>query len=245
MRKIIGTSKSCPIGLMYLEFGQWPARFELMKMRCLFLKHILQQDIESQLYKFFRLQQSNPIKGDWVSTVLRDLSELEIYETIEEIKAMPRTKFKKLIKNRIETKALEYLQSKRGSKGKEIRYTTLEMSEFLLPFNSILNIEEKRKLFEKRNRMTAIPYNFGQKEEKCICGEIEDMQHIYNCEIINAIKPELSYEKIYNGNLKSQIEVFRRIEKNLEIRQEIIIRNKSPCDPSDPLYCVSSQYRFG
>ena len=157
---------------------------------------------------------------------------------------MPRTKFKKLIKNRIETKALEYLQTKRGSKGKEIRYKTLEMSEFLLPFNSSLDIEEKRKLFEKRNRMTAIPYNFGQKEEKCICGEIEDMLHIYNCENINAMKPELSYDKIYNGNLKSQIEVFRRIEKNLEMRQEIKIRNISPCNPSDPLYCVSYQYRF-
>ena len=54
------------------------------------------------------------------------------------------------------------------------------MSEFLLPFNSSLNIEEKRKLFETRNRMTKIPYNFGQKEEKCICGEVEDIQHIYN-----------------------------------------------------------------
>ena len=113
----------------------------------------------------FRLQQSNAIKGDWVSTVLRDISELEIYETIEEIKAMPRTKFKKLIENRIEKKALEDLQTKRSSEGKEKRYTTLEMSELLLPFNSKLNIEEKRKLFEKRNKMTEIPYNFGQKEE--------------------------------------------------------------------------------
>ena len=55
----------------------------------------------------------------------------------------------------------------------------------------------------------------------------------------------LHADRIYNGNLKSQIEVFRRIEKNLEMRQEIKIRNKSPCDPSDPLYCVSYQYRFG
>ena len=93
--------------------------------------------------------------------------------------------------------------------------------------------------------MTKIPYNFGQKEEKCICVEVEDIQHIYNCEIIDAKKPELTYDKIYNGNLKSQIEVFRRIEKNLEIRQEILIRNKSPCDLSDPLYCFSYQYRFG
>ena len=91
--------------------------------------------------------------------------------------------------------------------------------------------------------MTAIPHNFGQKEEKCICGEIEDMLHIYNCEIINAINPEMSYEKIYNGNLKSQIEVFRRIEKNLKMRQEIEIRNISPCDPRDPLYCVSYQFK--
>ena len=59
------------------------------------------------------------------------------------------------------------------------------------------------------------------------------------------MKPELSYDKIYNGNLKSYIEDFRRIEKNLDIRQEIKIRNKSPCDPSDPLYCFSYQYRFG
>ena len=71
------------------------------------------------------------------------------------------------------------------------------------------------------------------------------MLHIFNCEIINAMRPELSYNKIYNGNLKSHIEVFRRIEKNLEMRQEIKIRNKCLCDHSDPLYCVSYQYRFG
>ena len=81
--------------------------------------------------------------------------------------------------------------------------------------------------------------------ESPICGEVEDMQLIFNCEIIIAMKPELSYDEIYNGNLKSQIKVFRKIEKNLEIRQEITIKNKSPCDPSDPLYCFSYQYRFG
>ena len=48
----------------------------------------------------------------------------------------------------------------------EIRYKTLEISEYLLPFNNRLNIEEKRKLFETRNRMTRIPYNFGKKDEK-------------------------------------------------------------------------------
>ena len=82
MRKIFKTGKSCSIAQMYLEYGQWPARFELQKMRLLFLKQILQQAEESQIYQFFKLQQNNPIKGDWVSTVLNDLSQLEISLTI-------------------------------------------------------------------------------------------------------------------------------------------------------------------
>ena len=237
MRKIFKTGKSCPIAQLYLEFGQWPARFELKKMRLLFLKQILQQDEESQLYKFFKLQQNNPIKGDWVSTVIKDLSDLKIFQKLDEIRAMSRNKFKNLIKSRIQTKALEYLQTKRGSKGQEIQFTALEMSDFLLPFNSSLDIEEKRKMFEIRNRMTMIPSNFGQKEEKCVCGELENMQHIYYCEFLNQKKPQSSYDLIFNGNIKSQIEIYRKFTTNMERRQELKTRKESPCDPSDPLYC--------
>ena len=57
---------------------------------------------------------------------------------------MSRNKFNNLIKTIIQTESLKYLQTKRGSEGQEILFTTLEMSEFLLPFNSSLNIEEKR-----------------------------------------------------------------------------------------------------
>ena len=39
--------------------------------------------------------------------------------------------------------ALEYLNKKRGSKGQEIIFKNLEMSEYLMPFNSRLNIEDK------------------------------------------------------------------------------------------------------
>ena len=78
-----------------------------------------------------------------------------------------------MVKNKIEIKALEYLHSKRGSKGQEIEYTSLEMAEYLIPYNSKLNIEEKRKMFEIRNRMTKISNNFGNKEEKCVCGQVE------------------------------------------------------------------------
>ena len=76
------------------------------------------------MYRFFKLQENHPIKGDWVSTCLRDLTELRISESIEEIKNMPRKIFKNLIKSRILENALEYLNRKRGSKGQEIKYNT-------------------------------------------------------------------------------------------------------------------------
>ena len=112
------------------------------------------------MYRFFKLQENHPIKGDWVSTCLRDLTELRISESIEEIKNMPRKIFKNLIKSRILENALEYLNRKRGSKGQDIKYETLEMSEYLMPFNSTLNIADKRKMIEIRNEMIKIPSNF-------------------------------------------------------------------------------------
>ena len=113
------------------------------------------------------------------------------------------------------------------------------MSEYLLPFNSYLNIDEKRKMFELRNRMTQIPRNFGNSEEKCICGENESLSHIYICKSLNQMKTKTSYEGIYNGNLQTQIQIFRRMEHNIERRKEIKLGNKSPRDLCDPLDCSS------
>ena len=52
LRKIFQTSRGCPITQIYLESGQWPARFELQKMRCFFLKKIFSQDEQSQFLNF-------------------------------------------------------------------------------------------------------------------------------------------------------------------------------------------------
>ena len=113
------------------------------------------------------------------------------------------------------------------------------MSEYMLPFNSNLNIDEKRKMFEIRNRMTRIPLNFGNTEEKCICGENESLSHIYICESLNQMKTKTSYDGIYNGNLKTQTQIFRRMEICIEKRNKLKLRNNSPRDLCDPLDCYS------
>ena len=53
---------------------------------------------------------------------------------------------------------------------------------------------------------------------KCICNREEDIEHIYNCKILNKIEPKVEYEMIYSENINEQ--------KNLN----------EPCDPLNPLY---------
>ena len=60
----------------------------------------------------------------------------------------------------------------------------------------------------------------GNKEAKCLCGDIENMLHIYNCEYLNQNETQIPYNEIFNGNLESQKEIFRRMETNLEKRNE-------------------------
>ena len=79
MRKILYTTKGCPIVSLYLSLGHVPARFEIKRMRLLFLKYILTEKEDSMIRQFFMLRMEMPSKGDWASSCLKDLKDLEIF----------------------------------------------------------------------------------------------------------------------------------------------------------------------
>ena len=239
LRKVLNTTKGCPITQLYLAVGHTPARFEIQKMRLLYLKYILEEDDTSLLNKFFKLQLQFPTKGDWVTTCMNDLKELNIQNSLEEIKTMSKHSFTKMLKENGRKNAFKYLLSKKGSKGKENSETELSMAEYLLPTNRALTISERQKMFAVKNRMVEIPANFPNPkiENICICGEKEDMKHIYQCETINDGETDyLKYEKIFEGNINEQIEVFRKFERNMEKRKQLK-ENFIPCDP-DVIRCT-------
>ena len=151
----------------------------------LYLQYILQQSDDSSINKFFKLQLEFPTRGDWASRIIKDLEELEIKESLEEIKLMSKNKFNQILKNKLRVNALKYLTNKQGTKGKDIQYSTIEMSEYLLPSNKNLTLEEKRRQFAIRNKMVGIP---AMEETICFCGKIENMNHIYECEMLESEK---------------------------------------------------------
>ena len=98
MRQVLKTTKGCPISQMYFEFGQTPARFEIIKLRLLFLKYILNQDPNSMLFKFLELQFNQSTKGDWASACLGDMKVLNICLSLDELRSMTKSKFKNIIR---------------------------------------------------------------------------------------------------------------------------------------------------
>ena len=157
----------------------------------------------------------------WFSSFLNcsfsiQLQEMKIDLKFEEIRMMSKEIFSNIIKSRIPEIALKYLLNKRGSKGKEMVYNRLEMAEYLLPNNDILNIGEKGELFSVKKRMFNIGYNFGRKEKCEKCEEIEEMAHIYDCKYLDKNTKELTFDKIWKGNLFSANKSIQNVSRKYE-----------------------------
>ena len=94
LRELFKTSKGCPLTQLYLEGGIIPAKFEIIRIRLLFLKTILNQKQDSMLFKFFKIQLESSSKTDWTTTCMTNLEELKIEKSFDEIRAMSDMKYK-------------------------------------------------------------------------------------------------------------------------------------------------------
>ena len=60
-------------------------------------------------------QLNNPTKGDWATEVLQDIEYLDLNLDLEDIKNMPKSSFRKIVKTKTTKKALKFLLEKQGS----------------------------------------------------------------------------------------------------------------------------------
>ena len=105
----------------------------------------------------------------------------------------------------------------------------LQMAEYLLPWSGLL-LEDQRKIFALRNKMIKIVNNLSSIKQTCLCGEIENLEHLYICEQFSVNKNEeiTPYEEIYSNNISKQLK--RRFEKVFLKREEILTKKHYPCD---------------
>ena len=86
LRKVLETPSSTPKCMLYLETGCKPIRFIIQARRVNYLQYILKEDKSSLISKFFHAQYSQSLKNDWALTIKKDLQELEITLSLENIR---------------------------------------------------------------------------------------------------------------------------------------------------------------
>ena len=93
--------------------------------------------------------------NDWGKTVLKDLENLDICHTIEEIEKMSKSNYKCLVKKKVQEKALKYLLDKknhRNGKGNKIQYTSLKMQGYLISEDMDILSQKRKYLFQFRTK---------------------------------------------------------------------------------------------
>ena len=101
MARILKTPSYTSRAFLYLSLGLIPIRFLLAKQRLLFFHYILKEEETSLIYNILKATLEDPTKNDFGNQVRKDLDDLNIKLSIEEIKSMNKYSFKKLVKTEL------------------------------------------------------------------------------------------------------------------------------------------------
>ena len=86
-----------------------------------------------------------PKRGDWYSEIVKIMNEFNITISEKEIKVLPASVFKKMVKQKAVTAVTEYLKTKqmKCEKGARIKYSNLELQDYLKPWFN-LQLQEQQ-----------------------------------------------------------------------------------------------------
>ena len=186
------------------------------------------------LYNFLLAQMEEPKKNDWVSSVYQDMDHLGIKMDCNEIESMKEDKFKQMCKERVQSMAFEFLQSKKGTHDKvmHIKYDSLKMAEYLRPNEFNISVKERQYIFQCRVSDIDVKANRSWKYEDTQCTACKDStvvetgRHVLECKVLLGRNDNLSYIPDYNAlfskEIEEQIYTSRMMHKNMEIRKDYL-----------------------
>ena len=231
LRQILGAHSKTPIEALYLELGCQPLRFNLMSRRVNYLNYILNLKEDDLLYKVFDAQVKNPVKGDWVLQVLDDLKILNITSNFNDIKKIKKNSFKNIVKDKVKTAAMTYLNKfkVKHSKMDNLTYKKLAIQPYLT--STKIYPQLAKDVFKWRTRMAKFKVNFrnGSDNIQCPlgCQHEDSQQNILMCQAIICEAPELktlkvSYNDIFSYNPLKIKAIMNTLIKAYKIREDMM-----------------------
>ena len=231
IKNLFNCSNSVPSDLLFLELGLVPIKQIIQMRRCLYLHHLLNQNKNSLLFKFFMAQLENKQQGDWASQVLTDLENFQIHLELQEIQNMSNLKFKSLVKEKVIDFAFIRLTKRKGerksenAKGRNLNYSELKMQEYFTATNTDISIEEKKWLFRCRVDDIEVKGNNTWKYEDISCYYCsencpETQEHLLFCKTLLGSNDKVTYLpnyiELFEGDLEEQIYVTRLLKDNFD-----------------------------
>ena len=140
---------------------------------------------------------------------------------------MPTQTFKKIVKKRIKEGSMSYLNNKRTSrngKGIEMDYNELKMQDYLNTTDIDITNEERKVIFQLRNKMTfKIKTHFRNMYTSTICEgckiELLTTRHALECSSLIGSNELVTYipryEDLYGKDEEEQVYIARLIRNNL------------------------------
>ena len=212
LRKLFSLAKSAPKEGLYIESGKMPIRFIVMERRLMYLWHILHRDESELLQRFLSAQQLWTGKHDWISQVRKNMSEIKLNLTDEQIKNMSKEFFKKQVKIKVEKLAITFLKKLQHSHSKTSKLVLDGFRPAQYLASPDLNKEQVQVLYKLRNQMIDVKQNFGSLyRENMWCRTCflfqESQEHLLQCgAILSKLKNSVDFSIIRYSMLFDTLE---------------------------------------
>ena len=175
----------------------------------------------------FNSQKLFSVRNDWVLQVQSDLDECDIQLTESEMATMKKYSFTKLINEKINQSAAQYLIGLREkhSKSDNLKFSS-EMQSYLR--NEKVSIQGKKLMFKLKNRLLDLKCNYKKKYNnrlECrLCSAPEESQsHLMECRVIledDDVKQAIgsySYNDTFSTNLETQTNIIKTWQAIMKI----------------------------
>jgi hypothetical protein len=212
---------------MFLELGVVPFREIIRQRRLGFLFYILHENQGSMIHRFFESQRKNKSSKDWVTTILRDIKELNLDMEIEDIRRMKKDFFMNTVKRKVQHKTLKDLENlkEKHSKTKHLKHPVLKMQDYLKPGN-MKSTKDECQLITALKKSQKNSY----ESYECEACKVEDESQEHVLEYVKIIELQKdddnkgekpAYEKIMNGNVQEKKGISKSFSKKLKIIERL------------------------
>ena len=260
LRGLLSAQAKTPIEALYLETNSLPIRFILKIRRIMYLQNILRKDETEMIRKIYETQKINPSPGDFYKIVTKDMTDVGLMLSENEISRMSKDRFKNIVKTKVRSSAFQYLLGLKQthSKMSGITYRKYQLQEYLI--SPMFNNENRNLLFRLRTRtVSGVRDDFKgvYPDTSCPlgCGDTDTLRNILTCKpVISQHKSSeisrgnICYEDIFSEDILKQKQVTELYRQLLHIRSEMLsqpVATTGPMHSSNTLQSISFDVAYG